>query len=135
MMDIGRYLPAIAKDAFQDAFPGPILWLPLTLALYAGATALHRRYRQGPLFHPAPPARPPWPTPPNPPAGAVWMEIPRRVGGPPAVTATLTILTGIIGAVAGPYVLDICGIRGPEARGFALGVASHGIATARAFTE
>jgi putative effector of murein hydrolase len=29
----------------------------------------------------------------------------------------------------------LCGIRAPEARGFALGVASHGIATARAFTE
>jgi putative effector of murein hydrolase len=53
----------------------------------------------------------------------------------PAVTGVLTILTGIIGAVTGPYVLDLAGIRTPEARGFALGVASHGIATARAFSE
>jgi putative effector of murein hydrolase len=65
----------------------------------------------------------------------VSMEISRLIGGEPAVTATLTILTGIIGAVAGPYVLDMLGIRAPEARGFALGVVSHGIATARAFTE
>ena len=66
---------------------------------------------------------------------AVSMEISRLIGGAPAVTATLTILTGIIGAIAGPYVLDIFRIREPEARGFALGVASHGIATARAFSE
>jgi putative effector of murein hydrolase len=51
------------------------------------------------------------------------------------VTATLTILTGIIGAIVGPYILNLCGIRAPEARGLALGVASHGIATARAFSE
>jgi putative effector of murein hydrolase len=66
---------------------------------------------------------------------AVSIEISSLIGGAPAVTATLTILTGIIGAIAGPYVLNLCGIHAPEARGFALGVASHGIATARAFSE
>ena len=66
---------------------------------------------------------------------AVSMEISRLIGGTPAVTAILTILTGIIGAIGGPYVLDAVRIREPEARGLALGVASHGIATARAFSE
>jgi putative effector of murein hydrolase len=66
---------------------------------------------------------------------AVSMEISRLIGGAPAVTATLTIMTGIIGAVGGPYVLNALHIRTPEARGFAMGIASHGIATARAFTE
>jgi len=66
---------------------------------------------------------------------AVSMEISRIIGGAPAVTATLTILTGIIGAIAGPYVLNILRVLDPEARGFAMGVASHGIATARAFIE
>ena len=66
---------------------------------------------------------------------AVSMEISRLIGGAPAVTATLTIMTGIIGAVGGPYVLNLWRISTPEARGFAMGVASHGIATARAFTE
>jgi putative effector of murein hydrolase len=63
------------------------------------------------------------------------MEISRLIGGAPAVTATLTIMTGIIGAVGGPYVLNASRIRTPEARGFAMGIASHGIATARAVTE
>jgi predicted murein hydrolase (TIGR00659 family) len=66
---------------------------------------------------------------------AVSMEISRLIGGVPALTATLTILTGIIGAVGGPYVLNVAQIHGPEARGFAMGVASHGIGTARAFAE
>jgi putative effector of murein hydrolase len=66
---------------------------------------------------------------------AVSMEISRLIGGAPAVTATLTIMTGIICAVGGPYVLNASRIRTPEARGFAMGIASHGIATARAFTE
>jgi predicted murein hydrolase (TIGR00659 family) len=66
---------------------------------------------------------------------AVSMEISRLIGGVPAVTATLAIMTGIIGAVGGPYVLNASRIHTPEARGFAMGIASHGIATARAFTE
>jgi predicted murein hydrolase (TIGR00659 family) len=66
---------------------------------------------------------------------AVSIEVSRLIGGAPAVTATLTIITGIIGAVGGPYVLNALRIRAPEARGFAMGVASHGIATARAFSE
>jgi putative effector of murein hydrolase len=59
----------------------------------------------------------------------------RLIGGLPAVTAPLTIMTGIIGAVGGPYVLNASGMRAPQARGFAIGVASHGIATARAFSK
>jgi predicted murein hydrolase (TIGR00659 family) len=66
---------------------------------------------------------------------AVSMEISRLIGGIPSVAAVLAILTGITGAVLGPIVLDRCGVLTPEARGFALGVASHGIATARAFEE
>jgi len=66
---------------------------------------------------------------------AVSMEIARSIGGFPPVTACLTILTGIIGAVAGPYILTWMGVISPAARGVALGTASHGIATARAFSE
>jgi predicted murein hydrolase (TIGR00659 family) len=66
---------------------------------------------------------------------AVSMEIARGIGGFPAVTACLTIFTGIIGAVLGPYILSWAGVDCPTARGVALGTASHGIATARAFSE
>jgi putative effector of murein hydrolase len=66
---------------------------------------------------------------------AVSMEISRLVGGTPAITGIFTILTGITGAMFGPYVLNLAEVRSQEARGFAMGVVSHGIATARAFNE
>jgi len=44
----------------------------------------------------------------------------------------LVILAGILGAAIGPWLLGRLGIRSPMARGLALGVASHGIGTARA---
>jgi predicted murein hydrolase (TIGR00659 family) len=66
---------------------------------------------------------------------AVSMEIARGIGGVPAVAACLTILTGIIGAVVGPYILTMTRVTSPAGRGLALGVVSHGIATARAFSE
>jgi putative effector of murein hydrolase len=66
---------------------------------------------------------------------AVSMDVALGIGGDPALTACLTILTGIIGATFGPYLLNWSGTTVPQARGVALGTASHGIATARAFTE
>jgi putative effector of murein hydrolase len=55
------------------------------------------------------------------------------MGGDPALTAVLVILTGIFGAMIATPLLDALGLRDWRARGFALGVASHGIGTARAF--
>jgi putative effector of murein hydrolase len=66
---------------------------------------------------------------------AVSMQIAESSGGIPAVAACLTIITGVVGAVLGPYILTWAGVRSPRARGVALGTASHGIATARAFGE
>lgn len=62
----------------------------------------------------------------------VAMGIAEQLGGLPSLTAVLVILTGIIGAMLGPLVLDLCRIRDWRARGFAMGLASHGIGTARA---
>jgi predicted murein hydrolase (TIGR00659 family) len=61
------------------------------------------------------------------------MGVAAQIGGVPALTAILVILTGIFGAVAAPAILDGIGIREPAVRGFALGLAAHGIGTARAF--
>lgn len=66
---------------------------------------------------------------------AVSMAVSARIGGIPPVTAVLTILAGITGAVASSYLLNALRIRDPAARGFSMGLASHGIATARAFQE
>ena len=63
----------------------------------------------------------------------VAIGIAERVGGAPTLTAVLVILTGIVGAVAATPLLNAMGIRDWRARGLAVGIASHGIGTARAF--
>lgn len=61
------------------------------------------------------------------------MAVSDKLGGLPALTAVLVITTGVFGAVAGRALFNVLRIDRPEWRGFALGVASHGIGTARAF--
>lgn len=61
------------------------------------------------------------------------MGISERIGGIPSLTAVLVIITGILGAVAARTIFDAMKLRDPAIRGFAIGVASHGIGTARAF--
>ncbi|MFH1796724.1 MAG: LrgB family protein [Pseudomonadota bacterium] len=61
------------------------------------------------------------------------MELSKSLGGIPALTAVLVVMTGIIGAVVVTPLMNALKIRNYAARGFAVGVASHGICTARAF--
>lgn len=63
----------------------------------------------------------------------VAMGITEKIGGLPSLTAALVNLTGITGAVCGSSLLNLLRLRDPSVQGFALGVASHGIGTARAF--
>lgn len=65
----------------------------------------------------------------------VSIAISEQIGGIPALTAVLTILAGITGAVVGPWLLDRLGVRDLRARGLALGAVSHGIGTSRALQE
>ena len=65
---------------------------------------------------------------------AVAMAVSERAGGLPSLTAALVILTGVIGAIVVTPMMNALRIRDFAARGFAAGIASHGIGTARAFT-
>ena len=60
------------------------------------------------------------------------LPLSEQSGGLPSVTAIVVFLTGIVGSLIGPWLLDKCGITHPIARGLALGSASHGIGTSRA---
>ncbi len=60
------------------------------------------------------------------------MGISEKIGGLPSMTAGLVVVTGLLGAAGGPWLLDILKVRDRRARGLAMGVASHGIGTARA---
>lgn len=61
--------------------------------------------------------------------------IAQRVGGLPALSAAVVILSGILGAVVGPPLLRRMGVRSRTAFGLALGAAAHGVGTARAAEE
>ena len=62
----------------------------------------------------------------------VAMGIAEKIGGIPSLTAVIVILTGVVGAVAAPALLNRLHIRDDAVKGFAIGVAAHGIGTARA---
>jgi predicted murein hydrolase (TIGR00659 family) len=61
------------------------------------------------------------------------MGIAEKLGGLPSLTAVLVVSTGVIGAVSAKYVLDALRVTDHAVRGFSVGVAAHGIGTARAF--
>jgi predicted murein hydrolase (TIGR00659 family) len=63
----------------------------------------------------------------------VAMGISESLGADPALTAVATVLTGIMGAIIVTPLMNRMGISDFRARGFAVGLASHGIGTARAF--
>ena len=53
---------------------------------------------------------------------------------PKSVTTPIAMgIAGILGAVGARFVFDAMKVRDPAIRGFAIGIASHGIGTARAF--
>ena len=63
---------------------------------------------------------------------AVSQEISATMGGIPALTVAVTVLTGITGNVLGATVLKLCRVKDPVAQGVALGCTSHVIGTAKA---
>jgi len=63
------------------------------------------------------------------------MGIAEELGGLASLTAVLVILTGILGAMVVTPLLNAFRVKDAAARGFAVGVAAHGIGAARAFQE
>lgn len=61
------------------------------------------------------------------------MGVAERLGGLASLTAVFVILTGIFGAIFADGILRRMGVKDDPSIGFALGLACHGIGTARAF--
>lgn len=61
------------------------------------------------------------------------MGISEKLGGVASLTAVFVILTGVIGAVFASLIFRTLRIRDQRAMGFSLGLAAHGLGTARAF--
>ena len=56
----------------------------------------------------------------------------RANGGLPTLTVVLVIMTAVTGAVLGPMIARLARIEDPPIVGLTMGIASHGIGTARA---
>jgi len=63
------------------------------------------------------------------------VQIAQIVHGAPALTAMFVVLTGMIGAAFGPWLMNCFRVAHPVSRGLALGTISHGQGTAEAATE
>ena len=60
------------------------------------------------------------------------MGVAERIGGLPSLAAVAVAVTGISGAIMARSLFNLLKIQDPAVRGFAVGVASHAIGTARA---
>jgi predicted murein hydrolase (TIGR00659 family) len=63
----------------------------------------------------------------------VAMGISESLHADPSLTAVAVVITGIMGAIIVTPLMNLIGITDFRARGFAVGIAAHGIGTARAF--
>jgi len=63
----------------------------------------------------------------------VAMGIAEKINALPSLTAALVVMTGITGALICTKLFSMLGIRDNSIKGIAVGVAAHGIGTARAF--
>lgn len=58
------------------------------------------------------------------------IEVSKQLGGDPAITAAMVLITGVVGSIVGPSVLRLVQISHDNAIGAAIGTSSHAIGTA-----
>lgn len=63
------------------------------------------------------------------------MLVTEQIGGIAALAAVFVMITGVVGAVAAPWVLRRIGVNHPAAIGLALGINAHAVGTSRAIAE
>lgn len=65
----------------------------------------------------------------------VALTLGQTIGASTTLAVVLTLVSGVLGATVGPWLLDRVRVTDPRARGFAIGMVSHGIGTSRALAE
>jgi len=61
------------------------------------------------------------------------LGIAQEIGALGELSAGVVIFTGVVGAIAGPKLLSLLGVKDERLQGFTLGINAHGVGTARAF--
>jgi len=62
------------------------------------------------------------------------MGIAERINVSPTLTAVFTVITGMLGAIIAPFILDALNIQRWWMRGTAIGVGAHGLGITRAYS-
>jgi predicted murein hydrolase (TIGR00659 family) len=129
---LGPATVALAIPLYDQRTKLASLWLPLTLGLAAGVvtaivSAVGIAWLLGASSATLLSLAPKSVTTP------IAMGIAEKIGGLPSLTAVFVILTGMIGAIIARPLLNLLAVDAHSTRGFAVGVAAHGIGTARAF--
>jgi putative effector of murein hydrolase len=65
----------------------------------------------------------------------VALTVGATIGANTTLAVVLTLVSGVLGATVGPWLLDRVRVTDARARGFAIGMVSHGIGTSRALAE
>jgi predicted murein hydrolase (TIGR00659 family) len=60
------------------------------------------------------------------------IDISSSIGGIPSLTASMVVMVGIFGSVAGFKILQIFRVKNPMSRSLSMGTAGHGLGTAQA---
>jgi predicted murein hydrolase (TIGR00659 family) len=129
---LGPATVALAVPLYQQLSRLRALWLPVTVSLMCGVviaagSSIGLAWLMGGSLEIQMSLAPKSATAP------VAMGISETIGGIPSLTAVLVVITGIVGAVTGTRLFEWMGIRDDSVKGIAMGVAAHGIGTARAF--
>lgn len=61
------------------------------------------------------------------------MDISQISGGIPSITAVFVIMTGLLGSLLGPFVIQFFKIKSEVARGILFGTSAHAVGTSKAF--
>lgn len=61
------------------------------------------------------------------------MGIAEKIGGAPSLATVFVMITGIAGALVATSVMKLVRVKDPVVKGFAMGLAAHGLGTVRAF--
>lgn len=129
---LGPATVALAVPLYQQFSRLRQLWLPVTISLVCGVTiaagsSIGLAWLLGGSTEMQMSLAPKSATAP------VAMGISEKIGGLPSLTAVLVVITGITGAVLGTKLFEWLRVTDDTAKGIAMGVAAHGIGTARAF--
>lgn len=131
---LGPATVALAVPLYRAADQIRRLWMPVTIGVLAGSLAamatgvLTVRVLGGDHVLEATMAPKSATTP-------IAIAMSASTGGNASLTAVLTVLTGVLGAIAGPALLNRLHMNDPRVRGLAMGVSSHGIGTSRALAQ